>query len=227
MATVFALKRRGADHADGEDARREERSLRTSSVVPRESSTEEALRRLVAGLRAKETWAERELLVRFSDHVARVLVRILGSKQEQEDLTQEVFFRVLTRLETLDRPEALAGFVTSIAVFVARERIRSRRRRRWLVFKAHEDLPEVECDAPSLEVRRAMVAFYRAVHEMEEDQQVYFTLRFVEDMDLSEIASAAGVSLSTVKRRLAVAEATFYEKARRQPELEPWLKEMS
>ena len=58
------------------------------------------------------------------------LVRILGANYEIEDLTQEVFFRTLTRLDRLENPEALGAFMTSIAVVVAREKIRARRRAR-------------------------------------------------------------------------------------------------
>ena len=46
-----------------------------------------------------------------------------------------------------------------------------------------------------------------------------FTLRFVSEMQLTEVAAACKVSLATVKRRLARAEKRFVEAARSNPAL--------
>jgi hypothetical protein len=57
--------------------------------------------RLRDALRARRAWAERSALERFTPHVRRVLVRILGSTADLEDLTQEVFLRGLDRIAGL------------------------------------------------------------------------------------------------------------------------------
>ena len=46
-----------------------------------------------------------------------------------------------------------------------------------------------------------------------------FTLRFVSEMQLTEVAAACRVSLATIKRRLARAEKRFVEAARENPAL--------
>ena len=50
-----------------------------------------------------------------------------------------------------------------------------------------------------------------------------FALRFVDGMELTEVAAACETSLATIKRRLARAGARFEAAARRQPVLEEWL----
>ncbi len=57
------------------------------------------------------------------------------------------------------------------------------------------------------------------------DERVIFSLRFLEGMELAEIAVACDVSLSTAKRRLKEAEKHFVARARRMPALRPWLEE--
>jgi predicted RNA polymerase sigma factor len=52
-----------------------------------------------------------------------------------------------------------------------------------------------------------------------------FSLRFIAEMDLTEVAAACGVSLATIKRRLSRADAKFRAGARTEPELEQRLSE--
>jgi RNA polymerase sigma-70 factor (ECF subfamily) len=49
---------------------------------------------------------------------------------------------------------------------------------------------------------------------MPADERIAFALRFIDSMELQEIAEIVKVSLSTVKRRLQRAERMFLQKAR-------------
>lgn len=181
-------------------------------------------RELVRGLAAREVWAERALLESYTAHVERVVARITGdTSADLDDRVQEVFIRVMDKLGGLRDPESLPGFVTQVAVFVAREALRSKRRRSWLRFFAPEELPEVHAPAASDEVASAMAAFYRLADRLDHDERIAFLLRHVEGMELTEVADACDVSLATVKRRLASAERLFKERAADVPDLEPWM----
>jgi RNA polymerase sigma-70 factor (ECF subfamily) len=193
--------------------------ISTSTTNERPTSRE-----LTAGLLGGEAWAERELLERYTRHVERVVARITGdASADLDDRVLEVFVRVVGRLASLRDPDSLPGFVTQIAVFVAREAIRARRRRRWLAFLAPADLPETEAPVASDEIRGALDAFYELVERLDPDPRIVFLLRHVEGMELAEVASACDVSLATVKRRLSEAEREFKARAAAVPELEPWL----
>jgi RNA polymerase sigma-70 factor (ECF subfamily) len=180
---------------------------------------------LALALRQGEAWAERALLEQRTAHVERILTRILGARGDLDDLVQEVFVRALQRVEELREPRALRGWLTGIAVNVAREAIRAARRRRWLSLVAPHETPEVPAPLASPETRAAVRAFYRVVSELDADAHIAFTLRFVEGMELAEIAGACGVSLATIKRRLKAAEAEFAERAHADEALADWLEE--
>ena len=180
---------------------------------------------LIRGLCAGESSAERALLERYTAHVERILMRILGGHPELDDLTQEVFVRAFERLDELREPLALRAWLTAIAVFVARETIRKKQRRRWLVFLPVEATPEIEVPAASIDARAALRSFYEVVASLPADERIAFTLRFVEGMELSEIAEACEVSLSTVKRRLKSAAIDFYARGTARPELLDWFEE--
>jgi RNA polymerase sigma-70 factor (ECF subfamily) len=78
-------------------------------------------------------------------------------------------------------------------------------------------------DAPP-EARRACASFYRVLDRMPAAEQLVFTLRHVEGMEVASVAQTCNVSLSTSKRRLAKAEERFTRLAAHEPDLSPWIK---
>src|SRR5258706_10670918 len=106
---------------------------------------------LVRRLRAADPRAERAFIDRYTGHVERILVRILGGHPDLDDMTQDVFVRAFERLHELHEPSGLRRWLTAITVFVAREAIRRRQRRRWLRFLPSEAQPGVEFPPGSLE----------------------------------------------------------------------------
>jgi RNA polymerase sigma-70 factor (ECF subfamily) len=126
-------------------------------------------------------------------------------------------------LPRLEDPEALKGWLTMIAVHVARKAIARRARRSWLWFLPADELPEVaSVDAPG-EVRDALRATYAVLDCLPVDERIAFALRYIDGMELTEVAAACETSLATVKRRLARAGARFEAGGRKEPALEIWL----
>jgi RNA polymerase sigma-70 factor (ECF subfamily) len=197
-------------------------------VAPSESdpsSEGEELAELVRGVRLGRAKDERELVERFTPMVERLLLRILGVTSDLDDLCQETLIRVFDRIDKVRDASALRGFVASVSVFVAREAIRKKRRRKWLFFLPPEEVPEVELPGFEPEAREALLSFYEVVAFLPDDERIAFCLRYVEQMELIEITFATDASMSTVKRRLKGAEARFKVLAARRPELERLMKE--
>ncbi len=193
-------------------------------LVTEQSAAGELLR----GLRVGRPEAERRLFELHHRHVERILTRVLGTASKQgediDDLVQEVFIRAFDRVAQLREADALKAWLTSIAVFVARETIRKRKRRSWLTLLTPDQPLELEAPNADPEVRDAMRAFYQVVERLDADERVAFTLRLVEGMELKAIADACGVSLATVKRRVKTAETKFVKQAKRHPALADWVK---
>jgi RNA polymerase sigma-70 factor, ECF subfamily len=187
------------------------------AIVPREDAA------LVAALTSDDPTARAEIFDRYAPQVQRVLARVLGHDSELADLLHEVFVRALTQIDRLDDPSALKAWLTSIAVFTAREHIRRRMRGRWLRFFASEDLPDIPFLAAGEEVRESLRATYAVLDRLGVDDRIAFSLRFIEGLDLGEVAAACCVSLNTIKRRLARAEKRFLALAQREPSLHDWL----
>lgn len=196
--------------------------IRTTTPPAKEALAEDDAA-LVAAFRRGEPAAGGAIYDRHADHVHRVLRRILGPSEELPDLAHDVFVRALRSVDRVEDPGALKGWLTTIAVHVARSAILRRKRRSWLWFLPPERLPEVDAGSASADVLDAFRATHAVLETLPVDERIAFALRFIDGMDLSEVAEACGTSLATIKRRLARAIVRFTTEARRHPALEPWL----
>jgi RNA polymerase sigma-70 factor (ECF subfamily) len=178
---------------------------------------------LVLSLRARHPDAGTQLFDRYAPHVRRVLVRVMGPDAEILDLVHDVFVTALESVSRLLDPKALRAWLTQIAVFTARARIRRRVRGRILRFLPFSELPEPELPPTDFEASQAMQAVYRVLSSLDTDQRIAFALRFVAGMELTEVASSCGVSLATIKRRLVRAQTNFASLAEKEPALAEWL----
>jgi RNA polymerase sigma-70 factor, ECF subfamily len=179
-------------------------------------------RALLEGMRAGHTAAIFAFCDRYGALVARVLARMLGTDAELEDLHHEVFARALRAAPGVKEPGALGGWITTIAVNVARTELKRRARRRWLTPLWGERV-DVEAPLASDEDVEALRRTYAVLDRLSVDLRIPFALRVIEGMELAEVAAACEVSLATVKRRLARAEARFLAIARKDPVLAVWL----
>jgi RNA polymerase sigma-70 factor (ECF subfamily) len=141
---------------------------------------------------------------RYSPLVRRVLVRGLGPGSEVEDQLQEVFLRFYRNRTLLRDHAALRSFLFGITLRVAATELRSRRIRSWLrltkdgVLDDHESPPTDNPDA-----REAVKRLYAILDRLNAKSRLAFVLHYVDGWELTDVAESFGVSLATVKRRLA------------------------
>jgi RNA polymerase sigma-70 factor, ECF subfamily len=181
-------------------------------------------REMVEALKGSEPWARAVLFDRYARDAERVLARILGSDSELQDLVQDVFVRALEGIDRLQDPDKLRSWIVAIAVFTARERIRARRRKWWMVLFPHGAIDEMAVQAAEDEDGELVDATYRVLDSLPDDERIALALRMIDGMDLIEVAQACGVSLATIKRRLSKAQTRFRALAAREPALQQWAK---
>jgi RNA polymerase sigma-70 factor (ECF subfamily) len=182
---------------------------------------------LVTAIRDGQAGCTAELFDRYGAHVQRVLANILGFDHELADLIQEVFARALASLNSLNDGAKLKAWLTTIAVFTARGCIRARTRRRWLGLATPAQIGQQPAPRVPEEVREALRSTYEVLEQLPSNERIAFTLRYVHGLDLTDLAEACGVSLATIKRRLAKARHRFMTLARHRPALRVWVEEES
>jgi RNA polymerase sigma-70 factor (ECF subfamily) len=182
---------------------------------------------LVEGLGAGEAWARAALFERYATPIERMLRKILGPDQHTEiaDVLHDVFVQALASLDRLRDPRAVLSWMQAIAAHTAYRTIRARRARRWLHFWAPATLPEIVAPEIDEEVLDAYRRTYALLDRLPADERVAFALRYIDGMELAQLAVVCDVSLATLKRRLGRAEQRFAAGARGDTILRRWLEE--
>lgn len=152
----------------------------------------------------------------FAPYVLSVLRRVLGPDRELEDLLQDVFARALEGIARVKDASKLKPWLRSLTVFTARETLRRRRWRSWLPLGEPDDDEGAiawPTTTDALEARQLLRKVKRILDGLRVDDRLAFTLRHFEGLELTEVATTLGMSLSTAKRRIARAEAEFHRHA--------------
>jgi RNA polymerase sigma-70 factor (ECF subfamily) len=128
---------------------------------------------------------------------------MLGSAEDAEDASQEIFLRAYTRLGSFDRERRFSTWLLSIGSNYCIDRLR-RRRFAWVTlddaaFALPAKEPGPERSALSHEQREII---QRALQKLPETYRLVMVLRYWQDLSYDEISKATGLPESTIKTRL-------------------------
>lgn len=188
--------------------------------APPPSSSDAFLQRL----EQRDERALGELFDRHAPRLERVLLRVMGPDPDLTDVVQDSFEQALRSLSRFEGDaDDLGAWLRRIAINVAKNRLRHRRVRRWLGRAVPYESSEVASRVASPDVVHAMRRTYEVLERLPPQERIAFTLRFIDGMQLAEIADATGMSLATVKRRIAKARERVSRHARKDAVLSGWL----
>ena len=144
----------------------------------------------------------------YQEKVLNTCYGFINSREEAEDLTQEVFVEVFRSISGFKENAKLSTWIYRIAVSKSLEEIRSRKRKkRAAYFKSligletaqeivatkDKDPHEVLEDAQRLEIMQ------QAIEKLPENQRIAFTLHKFEQLSYQEVAEVMGSSVSAVE----------------------------
>jgi RNA polymerase sigma-70 factor (ECF subfamily) len=173
-------------------------------------------RLLLGRLVKRDEEAFNEIVRSYSDRVYNLVLRLVGSPSEAEDIAQEVFVTVFKSIESYRGEAKLSTWILRIAANHSKNRIKylSRRRTSGQELRDGSDATEMadEGKAPAqshfaapdvmyeaAETERIMQA---AIAQLEEEQRLLVVLRDVEELSYDEIVEITGLPEGTVKSRL-------------------------
>lgn len=145
--------------------------------------------------------------------IYRVLLGQLRDPEAAANLTQECFLRAYQNLDGFRGEASITTWLIRIAMNLAKDHARDRRQSFWrkLFGKSEQDFSELAAAVPvpgasaeeSLLAREEVQQVLRAVEALSAQQRTVFTLRFLEEMTIEEIAAATGLETGTVKTHLS------------------------
>lgn len=143
--------------------------------------------------------------------IFRFLLASLRDPDLAETLTQETFLRAWTSRSSFRGDCSIATWLTRIALNLVRDHTRTNRFRFWRKTSMQSvDATEIASSLPCpqspvdsrLIATEQVAMIWQTISRLSSRQRTVFLLRFVEEMELAEIATAVGIPLSTVKSHL-------------------------
>jgi RNA polymerase sigma-70 factor (ECF subfamily) len=147
----------------------------------------------------------------YQPRVFRFLLATLHDRDAAETLTQETFLRAWNARATFREDCSVATWLIRIALNLARDHTRTGRFRFWKHVAANAiDVDDVAAFVPSHDIsaeahliaQQQVTLIWETVATLSPRQRSIFLLRFLEEMDIPEIAQVTGLPLGTVKSHL-------------------------
>lgn len=163
-----------------------------------------------------------ELMRRYHPHVEKLLYHLAPDWSDRADLAQEVWIRVYRNIKRLQEPVKFRGWLSRIATNLFYDELRKRKRNAAplsldapLTIEDGELDWEIAAATPGPAEELATQEFYEqlrhAITDLPEVFRTTIVLREIEGMAYEEIAEITGVSLGTVKSRIARARQRLQE----------------
>ena len=146
-----------------------------------------------------------ELFRRHHQIVWRVCYRFMGTAQDTEDMTQEVFFKAYRKLKQFEGRSSLSTWLYRIAVTTCLNEKRRRSRRPTVSSTPIDDMVETLPSDSSEEQWLAEIEkgnLTKALGKLKETQREVLILRDLKQLSYKEIAQQLGLSLSATKMRI-------------------------
>jgi RNA polymerase sigma-70 factor (ECF subfamily) len=147
----------------------------------------------------------------YQPRVFRFLLATLRDRDAAETLTQETFLRAWTARASFREDCSIATWLIRIALNLARDHTRTGRFRFWKHLSTSAvDVAEVAASLPNrdataeanLIAQQQVAEIWQTVGTLSPRQRTVFLLRFLEEMEIPDIAQVTGLPMGTVKSHL-------------------------
>jgi RNA polymerase sigma-70 factor, ECF subfamily len=147
----------------------------------------------------------------YQPRVFRFLLANLRDRDAAETLTQETLLRAWNARDSFREDCSVGTWLIRIALNLARDHTRTGRFRFWKqVATSAVDVDDVAASVPNRDIsaearliaQQQVKLVWDTVADLSPRQRTVFLLRFLEEMEIPEIATATGLPLGTVKSHL-------------------------
>ncbi len=170
-------------------------------------------------LKAGDQLALEELMSRYKGPLALSMSRLIKSREDIEELLQELFLRVWKNRENLD-PERYLGYLYKIAQNLVYDRLRKAAREKRLsvdyfahIIEAYSHIEEGIFD------KELLAVLQRGIQQLPEQRRRVFELCKIEGKSYEEVSQLLSISVATVNSHITNANASIKAYFKQHPEL--------
>ena len=135
------------------------------------------------------------LIQRYADYLFGLGMRLTGGNRElAEDISQQSFLRSYRYLKSFDHRQPYKHWLTGIAVNCFKDMAQKERRYTALLYDvepSYSPHPEGNAD------------FFNLIKPLTEDEKIIFTLKYLYEYKITEIADFLDLKLGTVKSKIS------------------------
>jgi RNA polymerase sigma-70 factor (ECF subfamily) len=167
---------------------------------PADDSGDESL---LERVRRGDAGGAEELFERYAPALLKFADRMLSDREAAEEVTQEVFVKVISRAHQYDGRAAVSSWLFAIAANACRDRRRRDRRAAVVPLDSVGELPAAGVGVEArLASRERRAAVRKALEGLSEEQREALVLARYHGLPYAEIARVLGISVGAVKTRI-------------------------
>ncbi|MBN2105409.1 sigma-70 family RNA polymerase sigma factor [bacterium] len=174
---------------------------------------------LMERVKAGDESAFKMIVDRHHRAIYHLCYRYLEKREDAEEVAQDVFIRLYRSVDTYQPFAKLTTFLYRIAVNLSLNRIRDRKRKRWISLEMLRQNKGMEFEASSrdhpdfaLELKEKQIQICRAIESLPENQKTAVILYRFQELSYEEIAEVMDCSVSAVEARLHRAKLSLKKK---------------
>ena len=158
-----------------------------------------------------------QLVETYQDKVYSLCLRMVGDREDAQDLAQEAFVKAWRGLKFYKHEAAFSTWLYRLTSNVCIDFLRQKKRKSALSLTSQEEEEQIDIPDPSPQPEELVLQQQRkeavadAMSQLEDEFRLVLTLRVVQERSYEEIAEIMDLKVGTVKSRLARAR----EKLRR------------
>jgi RNA polymerase sigma-70 factor (ECF subfamily) len=202
------------DTPDSEDRDQSPRKTKRRSSEWSGSSGQEDLELIELFLSGDEE-AFNRLVIKYQHKIYNLCCRVMGDRDEAQDMAQEVFITVHKSLKKFRGESLFSTWVFRVTVNHCKNRIKHLGRRRYyqtlsidqpmelddgeVYYEPEDECPDPEESMASLEIQNLV---QDAINTLDPVHRIVIVLRDIQDLSYEEIAEIVGIKVGTVKSRI-------------------------
>jgi len=142
-----------------------------------------------------------ELSRRYRDQYTRFAVRMVGNRDDAEDVMQSAFIRAYRALDRCREPGRFGAWLYQIVANECRSHVTRRGRRERRIVRDELRLEAAAID-PSVDEAETIDDVQYALQQLDVEQREAFLMKHVEQLSYEEMAEITGDGISALKMRV-------------------------
>jgi RNA polymerase sigma factor (sigma-70 family) len=152
-----------------------------------------------------------KLVLPFKDKVYRLAKRLLVSREEAEDATQEILMKLWNNSQKIKEYRNIEAFAMTMTKNFCLDRLKSKQAQNLKIVHSNYEENNTSLEK-QVEARDSVNWVSKIIEDLPEQQKIIVQLRDIEEYDFDEIAKVVDMNPTAIRVALSRARKTIREK---------------